>query len=57
LKILELESQPGSNKQLIPGTIYLLDPNGNMMMRYDEKATSKGMLKDIKKLLKISNIG
>ncbi len=57
LKRLELESQPGSNKQLIPETIYLLDPHGNMMMQYDNNATSKGLLKDIKKLLKISNIG
>lgn len=57
LNRLELESQAGVNKELIPGTIYLLDPNGNMMMKYDNMATSKGMLKDIKKLLKISNIG
>ena len=54
---LELESAPGVNRSLVPGTIYLLDPLGNMMMQYDDTATSKGMLKDIKKLLKISNIG
>ena len=54
---LELESSPGENKILQPGIIYLLDPLGNMMMQYDKNATSKGMLKDIKKLLKISNIG
>jgi len=35
----------------------LVDPNGNIMMRYDDQATSKGMLKDVKKLLKLSNIG
>jgi len=57
LNRLELESQAGVNKELTPGTIYLLDPHGNMMMKYDNMATSKGMLKDIKKLLKISNIG
>jgi len=54
---LELEGVPGKNRTLVPGTIYLLDPLGNMMMQYDETATSKGMLKDIKKLLKISKIG
>ena len=54
---LELESKPGADEQLIPGAIYLIDPNGNMMMQYNAAATSRGMLKDIKKLLKISNIG
>ena len=57
LEKLEVEAQPGMNKELTPGTIYLLDPHANMMMKYDSHATSKGMLKDIKKLLKISNIG
>ncbi len=54
---LELESKSGVDEQLMPGTIYLVDPNGNMMMQYNATATSRGMLKDIKKLLKISNIG
>lgn len=54
---IELESMPGVNKELEPECIYLLDPHGNMMMKYSNKATSKGMLKDIKKLLKVSNIG
>ena len=54
---LELENQPGVQKQLQPGRIYLVDPNGNLMMQYDATSTSRGMLKDIKKLLKISNIG
>lgn len=53
----ELESDPGTQKELVPGYVYLLDPLGNMMMKYDITATSKGILKDIKKLLKISNIG
>lgn len=57
LDSLELENIPDANQILEPGNIYLLDPLGNMMMRYDEKATAKGILKDIKKLLKISNIG
>lgn len=55
LKKLATESEP--HKKLQPGVIYLLDPLGNMMMQYDDSATSKGMHKDIKKLLKISGIG
>lgn len=54
---LELESAPGVNKALEQGVTYLIDPFGNMMMRYDKTSTSRGMLKDIKKLLKLSNIG
>lgn len=57
LKKLELESESGVDKELTKEMIYLLDPHGNMMMKYDLTATSKGILKDIKKLLKISNIG
>ena len=44
-------------ENLQPNFIYLVDPNGNLMMKYDVTATSKGMLKDIKKLLKLSSIG
>lgn len=39
------------------GVLYIIDPLGNLMMRYDMNATSKGMLKDLKKLLRTSNIG
>ena len=44
-------------EQLESGYVYLVDPNGNLMMKYNHMATSRGLLKDIKKLLKISNIG
>lgn len=37
--------------------IYLMDPNGNIMMFYTLEQAGKPMLKDIKHLLKISNIG
>ncbi|MFK8028014.1 MAG: SCO family protein [Gammaproteobacteria bacterium] len=53
----ELEDEPDKQKQLEHGIIYLIDPIGNLMMKYDTSTTSRGMLKDIKKLLKISNIG
>jgi cytochrome oxidase Cu insertion factor (SCO1/SenC/PrrC family) len=39
------------------GHIYVIDPLGNVMMRYDARATSKGMLKDLRHLLKVSQIG
>jgi len=37
--------------------IYIIDPLGNLMMWYSKDATSKGMKKDLKRLLKVSKIG
>lgn len=36
---------------------FLLDPLGNLMMFYDLSTPTKGMMKDLQKLLKISQIG
>lgn len=38
-------------------TVYLLDPNGNWLMTYPASAESRGIYKDIKRLLKLSQIG
>jgi len=46
-----------------PGTtvtsprVYLIDPLGNLMMSYAADAKSKGMLEDMKRLLRLSSIG
>jgi len=37
--------------------IYVIDPLGNLMMFYNKDATSKGMKKDLKRLLKVSKVG
>ena len=34
-----------------------MDPLGNLMMSYDSQAPQKGLLEDLKKLLKLSHIG
>ncbi len=39
------------------GNVYLLDPHGNLVLRYDDQATTKGIIKDLKRLLKVSKIG
>ncbi|HID81442.1 MAG TPA: cytochrome oxidase assembly protein [Chromatiales bacterium] len=39
------------------GNVYLLDPNGNLVLRYDDTATTKGIIKDLKRLLRVSKIG
>lgn len=37
-----------------PGTVYLIDPMGNLMMRYTPSAPASDILKDLKHLLRIS---
>jgi len=39
------------------GRIYIVDPLGNLMMSYSPTAPTKGLLEDLKKLLKLSHIG
>ncbi len=39
------------------GRVYVVDPIGNFMMSYAANAEARGMLKDLKRLLKISQIG
>jgi len=38
-------------------TIFIVDPRGNLMMRYDSHADPKGLREDLKKLLSLSHIG
>ena len=37
--------------------MYLIDPLGNLMMFYAADAKPKGMLEDMKRLLRLSSIG
>lgn len=39
------------------GRIYIVDPLGNLMMSYAPDAKPKGLLEDMKRLLKLSHIG
>lgn len=39
------------------GRIFIVDPLGNLMMSYSPSAEPKGLLQDMKKLLKLSHIG
>lgn len=39
------------------GRIYIVDPLGNLMMSYAPTAAPRGLLEDLKKLLKLSHIG
>jgi cytochrome oxidase Cu insertion factor (SCO1/SenC/PrrC family) len=52
-----LETFPDATQAAGLGRIYLVDPLGNLMMKYDADAPQKGLLEDLKKLLKLSHIG
>ncbi len=39
------------------GEVYIIDPNGNIMMHYDADMAPKSILSDLKRLLKVSKIG
>ncbi|NND91088.1 MAG: hypothetical protein HKN42_09515 [Granulosicoccus sp.] len=41
----------------LPDAIYLIDPLGNLMLRFPPDLDPKSMLKDLKHLLKVSRIG
>jgi hypothetical protein len=38
-------------------SLYIVDPLGNLMMRHDASRTSRDLLTDMKRLLKLSHIG
>jgi hypothetical protein len=38
-------------------SLFIVDPLGNLMMRHDASKTTKDLLSDLKKLLKLSHIG
>jgi len=37
--------------------IYVVDPHGNLMMSYPASGSARGLLKDMERLLRLSNIG
>jgi len=37
--------------------LFVVDPLGNIVMRYDVRKEPRGLLDDLKKLLKLSHIG
>ncbi|MEN9829784.1 MAG: hypothetical protein RLZZ80_1127 [Pseudomonadota bacterium] len=49
--------QPNQPGEWMPNHIHLVDPLGNLMMRFPLKADPQGMKKDLMKLLKASRVG
>jgi len=42
---------------LQPGFLYVADPKGNIILSYSDNADPMGLLKDLKRLLRVSQIG
>jgi cytochrome oxidase Cu insertion factor (SCO1/SenC/PrrC family) len=56
-EFLALFPGTGSTPASRAGRIYIIDPLGNLMMSYAPAAAPKGLLEDLRKLLKLSRIG
>lgn len=54
---IQQQFQHASSTTVGQGSLYLMDPMGNLMMRYPVDAEPEKMLKDLKHLLKNSRIG
>jgi cytochrome oxidase Cu insertion factor (SCO1/SenC/PrrC family) len=52
----ELVRFTGETAALLPG-VYIIDPLGNIVLRYDYHSAGKPVLEDLKQLLKVSHIG
>ena len=52
-----LDRLTGTEGTAVPPRVYLIDPLGNLMMSYAAGAKPKGMLQDLKRLLRLSSIG
>jgi hypothetical protein len=52
-----LDRLTGTEGTAVPPRVYLIDPLGNLMMSYAAGVKPKGMLQDLKRLLRLSSIG
>lgn len=57
LSTATLDKKQASTAGLSVGKIYLADPLGRLILMYELDTAPKGLLKDVKKLLKLSRIG
>ena len=61
LVVLDAQGAPALLAQFPDGerahTLFVVDPLGNLMMSYDARQNSRGLLEDLQKLLRLSHIG
>lgn len=56
-KMRQFESHLPKKLALQKGSLYLVDPLGNILLLYAPNAAPKGILKDLERVLKVSQIG
>lgn len=54
---LWIKNLPSASRTLKQGAIYIVDPHDNMMMHYPLQVQYKSILRDLRKLLRVSQIG
>ena len=52
-----IDQFPRTSSETSGPYIFIIDPLGNLMMRFDSSQNPKGLLQDLEKLLKLSHIG
>jgi hypothetical protein len=55
--VLRAAALPAAFGPEAQGRLFVVDPHGNVMMRYGPDADIRGMQRDLKRLLKVSKIG
>ena len=56
-RLIPLFKLAADDQPLLTRRLYIIDPRGNLMMSYPPAADPRGIIKDLKKLLKASRIG
>lgn len=62
IKAIDASAQRAQLLAVLPGndlahSLFVIDPLGNIVLRYDVRNNPRGLLEDMKKLLKLSHIG
>ena len=54
---LDLSAYAKASANLKDAQLWIVDPHGNLVLRYDARVKGKDLLNDLRHLLKLSNIG
>lgn len=57
MTVARVDGAAGGFAGLETQQLYLVDPLGNLILTYDDQVTAKGLMKDLKRLLKVSKVG
>lgn len=55
--LFDYVADPANSGRFERGNLYLIDPLGNLMMKYSSSSRTEGIISDLKRLLRYSRIG